>query len=271
MSNPLSSVEPWSLVAEGYTKSTKQFLETYSLKAMDLLGLKSDHVVLDVAAGPGTLAIPLSKSVKEIYAIDFSEPMIEQLKKGMREANVENVIPLVMDGQRLEFPQNHFDGAFSMFGLMFFPDKLQGLKEIYRVLKPGKKVAVSGWAPVKNSPLMQFLFGALRKANPEIPEPQTNPSSFENPEFFREQLNAAGFREIDILPFSNSIEVSDAEEFLDSMIEGGAPLQWMKSKMKESVWDEKRKIMLEHLNSQLTKLPISLSSEAYIAVAEKPD
>ncbi|MBM9499178.1 methyltransferase domain-containing protein [Leptospira sp. 201903071] len=271
MSNPLSTVQPWSLVAEGYTKSTKQFLEFYSLKAMDLLGLKSDHVVLDVATGPGTLAIPLSKSVKEIYAIDFSDAMIEQLKKAMKEANVENVLPFVMDGQKLEFPENRFDGAFSMFGLMFFPDKLQGLKEIHRVLKPGKKVAVSGWAPVANSPLMQFLFDALRKANPEIPEPQTNVSSFENPEFFREQLDAAGFQEIDILPFSNSIEVKGAEEFLDSMIEGGAPLQWMKSKMEESVWNEKRRIMLEHIEAQLTKLPISLSSEAYIAVAKKPD
>ncbi|AOP33106.1 methyltransferase type 11 [Leptospira tipperaryensis] len=271
MSNPLSSVEPWSLVAEGYTKSTKQFLEAYSLKAMDLLGLKSDEIVLDVAAGPGTLAIPLSKSVKEVYAIDFSPAMIDELKKGTKEANVQNVFPLVMDGQKLEFPQDHFDGAFSMFGLMFFPDKLQGLKEIYRVLKPGKKVAVSGWAPVANSPLMQFLFGALRKANPEIPEPQTNVSSFENPEFFREQLTEAGFQEIDILPFSNSIEITDAETFLDSMIEGGAPLQWMKSKMKESVWNEKRRIMLEHVQSQLKQLPISLSSEAYIAVAKKPN
>ncbi|RHX83835.1 class I SAM-dependent methyltransferase [Leptospira stimsonii] len=271
MSNPLSSVEPWSLVAEGYTKSTKQFLEAYSRKAMELLGFNSEDVVLDVATGPGTLAIPLSKIVKEVYAIDFSEPMIEQLKKGMKEENVSNVIPLVMDGQKLEFPQNHFDGAFSMFGLMFFPDKLLGLKEMYRVLKPGKKVAVSGWAPVNHSPLMQFLFGALRKANPEMPEPQTNFSSFENPEFFREQLNTAGFQEIEIVPFSNSIEVTDGEEFLDSMIDGGAPLRWMKSKMTESVWNEKRKIMLDHLNSRLRNIPVSLSSEAYIAVAKKPD
>ncbi|MBM9575855.1 methyltransferase domain-containing protein [Leptospira sp. 201903070] len=271
MSNPLSTVPPWSLVAEGYTKSTKQFLEAYSLKAMDLLGLKSECVVLDIAAGPGTLAIPLSKSVKEIYAIDFSDAMIEQLKKGMKEANVQNIVPLVMDGQKLEFPENRFDGAFSMFGLMFFPDKLQGLKEMYRVLKPGKKAAVSGWAPVANSSLMQFLFSALRQANPEIPEPQTNVSSFENPEFFLEQLEAAGFREIEIHPFSNSLEVKGAEEFLDSMIEGGAPLQWMKSKMEETIWNEKRRIMLEHIQAQLTQLPISLSSEAYIAVAKKPN
>ncbi|EMY77799.1 methyltransferase domain protein [Leptospira weilii serovar Ranarum str. ICFT] len=269
MSNPLSSVEPWSLVAEGYTKSTKPFLEGYSLKAMELLNPKSSDVVLDVAAGPGTLSIPLSKNVKEIHAIDFSAPMIEQLKNGLRDAKIQNVYPLVMDGQKLEFGENRFDAAFSMFGLMFFPDKLQGLKEIHRVLKPGGKIAISSWAPVENSPLMLCLFGALRKANPEMPAPQTNIASFENPEYLKEQIGSAGFKEIEILPFSNSIEIKSAKEFLDTMIEGSAPLQLMKNKLEESVWNEKQKIMFDYLGEQLTRLPISLSSEAYIATARK--
>ncbi|TGM95243.1 class I SAM-dependent methyltransferase [Leptospira yasudae] len=270
MSNPLSSVEPWSLVAEGYTRSTKQFLEGFSLKAIELLKPLPDSVVLDVAAGPGTLAIPLARSVREIHAIDFSQAMIDQLKLGIQETKAHNVHPYRMDGQKLEFEADRFDFAFSMFGLMFFPDKLQGLKEIRRVLKPGGKVAISGWAPIANSPLMQCLFGALRKANPDIPAPQTNVQSFENPDYIREQLSSAGFQEIEILPFSNSIEVVDVKEFLDTMIDGGAPLQWMKSKMKESAWLEKERIMFEHLKEELTRLPISLSSEAYIATAKRP-
>ncbi|TGL76788.1 class I SAM-dependent methyltransferase [Leptospira yasudae] len=270
MSNPLSSVEPWSLVAEGYTRSTKQFLEGFSLKAIELLKPQPDSVVLDVAAGPGTLAIPLARSVREIHAIDFSQAMIDQLKLGIQETKAHNVHPYRMDGQKLEFEADRFDFAFSMFGLMFFPDKLQGLKEIYRVLKPGGKVAISGWAPIANSPLMQCLFGALRKANPDIPAPQTNVQSFENPDYIREQLSSAGFQEIEILPFSNSIEVVDVKDFLDTMIDGGAPLQLMKSKMKESAWLEKERIMFEHLKEELTRLPISLSSEAYIATAKRP-
>ncbi|EMJ91880.1 class I SAM-dependent methyltransferase [Leptospira alstonii] len=270
MSNPLSSVEPWSLVAEGCTKFTKQFLEVYSLKAMELLNPKSSDVVLDVAAGPGTLSIPLSKNVKEVYAIDFSAPMIEQLKSGMKAAKIRNVFPLLMDGQKLEFEGNRFDAAFSMFGLMFFPDKLQGLKEIHRVLKPGGKVAISSWAPIANSPLMQCLFGALRKANPDIPEPQTNISSFENPDYFKDHLSSAGFEEIEILAFSNSMEITDVKEFLNTMIEGSAPLQLMRSKMEDTLWDEKKRIMFDHLSERLTRLPISLSSEAYIAIARKP-
>ncbi|EMN48431.1 methyltransferase domain protein [Leptospira interrogans str. L1207] len=116
--------------------------------------------------------IPLAKNVKEVYAIDFSIPMIEQLKNGIKETKVQNVFTYVMDGQKLEFENDRFDAAFSMFGLMFFSDKVRGLKEIHRVLKPKGKIAVSSWAPISNSTLIQCLFGALRKANPDIPAPQ---------------------------------------------------------------------------------------------------
>ncbi|WP_060684562.1 class I SAM-dependent methyltransferase [Leptospira interrogans] len=269
MFNPLSSVEPWSLVAEGYTKSTKQFLECYALKAMELMSLKVDYIVLDVAAGPGTLSIPLAKNVKEVYAIDFSIPMIEQLKNGIKETKVQNVFTYVMDGQKLEFENDRFDATFSMFGLMFFPDKVRGLKEIHRVLKPKGKIAVSSWAPISNSTLMQCLFGALRKANPDIPAPQTNIESFENPDYIRNHFRSSGFKEIEIVPFSNSIEVKSIQEFLNMMIEGSAPIQLMKSKLEEPVWKEKEKIMFDHLSEQLALLPISLSSEAYITIAKK--
>ncbi len=65
---------------------------------MELMSLKVDYIVLDVAAGPGTLSIPLAKNVKEVYAIDFSIPMIEQLKNGIKETKVQNVFTYVMDG-----------------------------------------------------------------------------------------------------------------------------------------------------------------------------
>lgn len=266
----MSSVEPWSLVAEGYAKNTKQFLAAYSRKAADWIAPGANDVILDVAAGPGTLAIPLSRSVKTVHAIDFSEKMIDQLKIGIAETNSDNVIAEVMDGQNLRFAENGFDAAFSMFGLMFFPDKRKGLTEIYRVLKPGKRAAISSWAPVSRSPLMQLLFGALRAANPEIPSPQTNIASLENPDYFREQFALAGFTEIEIVPFSNSIEVKGAEEFLETMIEGNAPLQWMKRNMDGTVWIEKKRIMLSYLKENLSELPASLSSEAYIGIAKKP-
>lgn len=269
MSNPLSSAEPWSLVAAGYKRTTQTYLEPYSLKAIELLGPARSDRVLDVATGSGTLALPLARHVAEIHAIDFSENMIAELKESIRERGIENIRPYLMDGQKLEFPDNHFDIAFSMFGLMFFPDKLQGMREIFRVLKPGKRAAISSWGPVTNSPMMQLMFGAIRAALPETPAPASSIASLENPDFFRDQLEAAQFTDIEIIPAAPEFRITNAGEFFDSMIEGSAPIQLMKQRMGDSVWLEKSKVMRGFIEEQLT-LPAVVYSEANLAIARKP-
>ena len=73
-----------------------------------------------------------------------------------------------------------FDAAFSLFGLMFFPDRKQGFAEIYRTLKPGGSIAITSWAPVDQSPAMQTMFGALRAIKPDLPQPQRAVTTLED-------------------------------------------------------------------------------------------
>jgi SAM-dependent methyltransferase len=58
------------------------------ISRMDITG---DEVVLDIGCGPGTLAIPLAKRVKEVIAIDFSAQMLYQLEKYAKEEGVHNI------------------------------------------------------------------------------------------------------------------------------------------------------------------------------------
>ncbi|MBL8018284.1 MAG: class I SAM-dependent methyltransferase [Leptospirales bacterium] len=270
MSNPLSAPGPWSLVAQGYKKSTQPVLAVYSEKVIELLGPSPGDSVLDVATGPGTLAILIAGLVKDVAAIDFSEQMIDELQTSLRDRNITNIYPAVMDGQSLEFEANRFDIAISMFGLMFFPDKLKGMREIFRVLKPGGQVAISSWGPISESSMMQLMFGAIRAAIPETPAPAQSIATLENPDYFKEQLALAGFSEIQVHPYAPPFTITDSTEFFNTMVEGSAPIQLIRSKMNKTTWDRKSQVMLDYIKSQLSALPTQVSSQANLAIARKP-
>ncbi|MDY0194574.1 MAG: class I SAM-dependent methyltransferase [Sulfurovaceae bacterium] len=58
------------------------------ISRMDISG---DEVVLDIGCGPGTLAIPLAKKVKQVIAIDFSEKMLEELESRAKLEGITNI------------------------------------------------------------------------------------------------------------------------------------------------------------------------------------
>jgi ubiquinone/menaquinone biosynthesis C-methylase UbiE len=135
--NPLSGVEPWDLVASGYAAEAPPIMTPFSERALEIARLDRQSVVLDVATGPGTLALLAAPLAKRVCAVDFAPAMLEQLRRALTASRTRNVEVRVGDGQALEFPEATFDATFSMFGLMFFPDRLRGFREMLRVLKPG--------------------------------------------------------------------------------------------------------------------------------------
>ena len=143
--------EPWTQVAEGYVTETQPLFEQYCRKALELAGFTSDGKVLDVACGPGTLSLLIYKDAEEIHGIDFSPGMLECFNKEIGRRSINNITTYHMDGQNLEFADDTFDWAFSIFGLMFFPDRNKGFREIMRTLKPGGRAAITSWAPVSDS------------------------------------------------------------------------------------------------------------------------
>ena len=267
--NMLSTAAPWNLVAEGYAETTMKFFQAYADAALALANLHKNSCVLDVACGPGTLALNAAPQVRHVDAIDFSEQMLAILQRKIATQTVQNITVHCGDAQALPYADNHFDAAFSLFGLMFFPDRARGYAEIFRTLKPGGKIILTSWAPVAQSPAMQAVFGALRAMNPAIPEPQTVIDSLENPDFFRAELQRAGFRDINIVLKTQVMHYASIEQFWDDMVRGNAPIVMMKNGMNAAQWQEKNQIALDFLYTRLGKGAGSVSADAWLGMGVK--
>ena len=104
-------------------------------------GVEPGQQVLDVACGTGILAREAARRVGQAGAVaglDMTPGMV---------AVAEQLAPEIEWKQgtagELPFAEATFDAVVSQFGLMFFPDRVQALREMRRVLVPGGRLAVA--------------------------------------------------------------------------------------------------------------------------------
>lgn len=157
-------------------------------KILDFINIKPDEIVLDVGCGTGKLAIEASRSQSaagKITGIDPSGNMIALAKQKAQEAGVQADFQVgVME--KMEFPDNTFDTAVSTLQIHHLPDDLKqaGMKEVYRVLKPGGRFVIIDLEPRIFS-LATLLHGHLSaQARPPITIQYTD------------YMNFAGFQDI---------------------------------------------------------------------------
>lgn len=227
MTTPASPHTPenWDAASRGYADRVAPFLmEAFADEFVARLDVNADTEALEVAAGSGAMTIALSTKVKSLLATDFSPKMIEVLRERVQAAGATNVSFETMDGQALALDDASFDRVACSFALMLFPDRDKGFSEMKRVLRPGARAAISGWAgPDKFEGFALFL-GALKSAFPDLPPPPAPPPVFSlaNPVEFKAQMEAAGFKNVEVDFVSRELEMANFDD-LWSMFTAGAP------------------------------------------------
>lgn len=227
--SPLAEPTGWNLVASGYAAVNIPQFEKYATDALNAAALKASHRILDVATGPGTLAFLASPQVARVDAIDFSEDMLRELRRRLEAQPLPNVFAQHGDGQSLPYEAGSFDAVFSMFGLIFFPDRAKGFAELRRVLKPGGLALVSSWQPMTRVPLLVSVFKALAAELPGVPFGDGKGPLSDAQDFSRE-MGAAGF-EVEMREVVHAIEAPSFAAFWADFARSFAPLVLLEHKL----------------------------------------
>lgn len=116
----------------------------------DAAHIQPGQRVLDVACGTGVLAREVLSRVGPGGQVAGLDPSPGMLAVAARRAPGVEWREGVAES--LPFPDRSFDAVVSQFGLMFFADRAQALREMLRVLAPGGRLAVAVWDSVENMP-----------------------------------------------------------------------------------------------------------------------
>lgn len=131
-------------------------------KVADAAQVRPGQRALDVACGTGVLARELASrtgAAGRVVGIDPNPGMLAVAKQlapaiEWREGVAES----------LPFPDRSFDAVVSQFGLMFFTDRHQALREMLRVLAPGGRLAVAVWGALDSMPAYASEVALLERA-----------------------------------------------------------------------------------------------------------
>jgi ubiquinone/menaquinone biosynthesis C-methylase UbiE len=159
--------------------------------------IRSGHTVLDIATGPGEPALSLAVLVGpegKVFGIDPVAEMVAAARRESGHLGLRNAQFEVGHADHLPFPDDTFDAVVSRFGAMFFPSPVDAVREMLRVLKPGRKLALAVWDFAERNPFHYTLQRVIERYVDSPPPAPDAPDAFRfaSPGKLRDVLGEAG-------------------------------------------------------------------------------
>lgn len=263
--------DAWGHDAQTYDTIAAPFTKLFAEDALRLTSVQSGQRVLDVAAGTGALSFAAAERGAEVLATDFSPRMTEILIAKVEEQGIQGIQVAIMNGQALDLDDNSFDAAFSILGLMLFPDRAAGFRELYRTIKPGGRAAVVSWSSIERLRFMQAILGAFKEAIPDFSTPSKPPPwlSLADRNVFKSEMKAGGFAHVSLFTVAHIWMFPSPEEFFDALSSASPGFSIILDTLKPHQRVASREAFVCRMREEQGAGPFGLEGEAHIAVGIK--
>jgi len=223
--------QSWNKFSPGWKKwdaFNMEFLKPMGDAITESLHIRITDHVLDIAAGTGEpgLSIAAIASKGKVTGIDVAEDMLTIAQENAAARGLSNYNTLVADICELPFQQETFDAISCRMGFMFFPDMQLAADEMYRVLKPGGRLATAVWSVPAQNDWVTVIMSVIGKHIPMPPPVPGAPGMFRcgTPGLIANILKQSGFRNIQESEIVSKVDYKSFDLYWQMMLEVAAPI-----------------------------------------------
>ena len=177
--------------------------------------------VLDLACGTGIgarLVATRAGSNGRVAGLDLDAGVIE-VARNLSQQTGARIDWYCANALELPFDDASFDLCLCLQGLQFFADRLAGLRQIKRILKPTGRLVASIWGPIEFNKGHHAVVQALERQGVDASAAK-KACSFANPDEILETVNRAGFAQVDLRTEDGVSHFGSMQSFIDGMTIG---------------------------------------------------
>ncbi len=224
--------------------------------------VKPGDYVIDVACGTGALAVAVSGNVGlsgKTVGIDINDGMLDIAKSKSSPVEWINA-----PAEALPFEGDYFDCVVSQFGLMYFENQENAIREMVRVLKQGGSLAVAVWNKLDNNPGLaaeEYLWQQVFDGEvDETPYRLGDRGALEN------LFKSSGLTDIQIATHEGTARFDSIESWIHTGAKG-----WTQD---DALSDDQLKLLLKTAEEELTRFrtshgTVAFPTSAHIVTARK--
>jgi ubiquinone/menaquinone biosynthesis C-methylase UbiE len=161
----------YNAAADCYDHPALSFWERFGRRTVQRLALRPGLEVLDACCGSGASALPAAAAVApggRVLAVDLADRLVELGRRKSRVRGLDNLEFRVADVEALKLPDASFDAVVCVFGIFFLPDMAKAVRELWRMVRQGGRLAITTWGANFFEPANTAFWESVRSERPEL-------------------------------------------------------------------------------------------------------
>jgi len=232
MDNPLEQAKAkaaatYDAAADHFDDEPLGFWDRIGGRTVARLKLPAGAKVLDVGCGTGASALAAAQAVGRdgsVIGVDLSARLLERARTKATTHGLTNVEFRLADMTALGFPDGCFDAVVSVFSIFFVPDMEGLVRELWRMVRPGGKLAVTTWGPQIFEPIYSRWLAAIKRERPDLHSAFNPWDRITDVDSVRRLLRDGGVTDAEVTAEDGSQPLRSAEDWW--IIALGSGLRW---------------------------------------------